>query len=158
MKKIRAALVGVALTGLFAVPAATASPDNGTSAQNANAICTRLLNDSAAGLDRAFNARDLDKLIGYYDNDATLINPFGALRAGKDAIKTAFGGLFSSPFNSTVTTLRTVVKDCKTAEVVQDFLLEDPSDGSKLHFINSISWTFEQFHWKVLVDQSTNLP
>jgi ketosteroid isomerase-like protein len=158
MKKIRAALVGVALAGLFAVPAATASPDSGNSAQNPNALCSRLLNDSAAGLDRAFGARDLDKLISYYDKDATLINPFGAMRAGKDAIRTAFAGLFSSPFTSTVTNLRTVVKDCRTAEVVQDFLLEDPSDGSKLHFINSISWTFEQLHWKVLVDQSTNLP
>jgi uncharacterized protein (TIGR02246 family) len=158
MKKFRAALVGVALTGLFAVPAATASPDSGSSAQNATAICTRLLNDTAAGLDRAFEARDVDKLISFYDKDATLINPFGSMRAGKDAIRTAFAGLFSSPFTSTVTNLRTVVKDCKTAEVVQDFLLADPSDGSTLHFINSISWTFEQFHWKVLVDQSTHLP
>ena len=156
MKKYRAALAGLALTGLFAVPAA-ASPDGGGAGVGATGICTRLVNDAQTGLDRAFEARDLDKMMSFYDNDATLINTFGGLRAGRDAIRTAFAGLFSSPFLSTVTTTRTVVKDCNTAEVVQDFLLTDPSDGSSLHFINNITWTFEQFHWKVLFDQSTKL-
>ena len=155
MKKYAALLLSAAVAATL-VTSATASSANSES--TAATGCTRSLERTQQAVDQAFANRDAHALTAFYHVDATLINTFGAIRKNKAEIEAAFTGLFRSTFTSTVTPVRTTVEGCRTAVVVSDFLLEDPSDNSKLHFLASLTYTMDRGRWQILMDQSTLLP
>lgn len=155
MKKYAALLLGVAVAATL-VTSTTASSATDQSATGV--ACKRSLEHTQQGVDRAFANRDAHALTAFYHSDAMLINTFGAIRKNKAEIEAAFGRLFSSTFNSTVTPVQTILEGCRTAVVISDFLLEDPSDNSKLHFLASLTYTMDRGRWQILMDQSTLLP
>jgi len=157
MKKYAALLLSAAVAATL-VTSATASSASDQSAAGIDVVCKRSLENTQKGFDQAFTNRDAHALTGFYHADSTLINPFGTVRRNKAEIEAAFTALFSSTFNSTVTPVRTIVEGCRTALVISDFLLEDPSDNSKLHFLASLTYTMDRGRWQVLMDQSTLLP
>ena len=158
MKKYAALLLGALVAGTLVTSAAASSATDQSDDIGINVVCKRSLEHTQRGFDQAFNDRDAHRLVGFYRDDATLINPFGRVRATKAEIEAAFAGLFASTFTSTVTPVRTIVEGCRTAVVISDFLLEDPSDNSKLHFLASLAYTMDRGRWQVLLDQSTLLP
>lgn len=153
MKKLAALLLTAA-----AVLVASATTSSANSESTAATGCKRSLDRTQQGVDQAFANRDAHALTAFYHADAMLINTFGTIRKNKAEIEAAFTGLFSSTFNSTVTPVRTILEGCRTAVVVSDFLLEDPSDNSKLHFLASLTYTMDRGRWQILLDQSTLLP
>jgi len=157
MKKYAALLLGAAVAATL-VTSATASSASDQATAGIDVICKRSLENTQKGVDQAFANRDAHTLTGFYHADAMLINPFGTVRRNKAEIEAAFTSLFSSTFNSTVTPVRTIVEGCRTALVIADFVLEDPSDNSKLHFLASLTYTMDRGRWQVLMDQSTLLP
>ena len=153
MKKLAALLLTAA-----AILVASATTSSANSESTAATGCQRSLDRTQQGVDQAFANRDAHALTAFYHADAMLINTFGTIRKNKAEIEAAFTGLFSSTFNSTVTPVRTILEGCRTAVVVSDFLLEDPSDNSKLHFLASLTYTMDRGRWQILLDQSTLLP
>jgi ketosteroid isomerase-like protein len=158
MRKYRAGLLAAVVAGLLVASGAASSASSPAELNSADVLCKRVLDQTQRGFDKAFNDRDAHRLAGFYHKDATLINPFGSLRNTPATIEAAFTGLFSSTFLSTVTPVDQSVQGCRTAVVISDFLLTDPADNSKLHFLASLTYTFERGRWQVLLDQSTNLP
>ncbi|MFL6145393.1 MAG: YybH family protein [Labedaea sp.] len=158
MRKYRAGLLAVIVGGLLVGSGAASSASSPAELNRADVLCKRALEQTQRGFDKAFNDRDAHRLASFYHQDSTLINPFGSVRNTPEAIEAAFTGLFSSPFLSTVTPIDQSVQGCRTAVVISDFLLTDPADNSKLHFVASLTYTFERGRWQVLLDQSTNLP
>ena len=75
--------------------------------------------------DRAINARDLDAMIDFYTDDATLVIEPGRLARGKPAIRAAFEGIFQFFKNKLVVTQRNfhVIDAGATALVVCELQL-----------------------------------
>jgi uncharacterized protein (TIGR02246 family) len=157
MKKYAALLLSAAVAATLVI-SATASSASDQSTSSIETACKRSLENTQRGVDQAFTNRDAHALTAYYHPDAMLINTSGTIRPNKTEIEAAFTRLFTATFNSTITPIRTTVEGCRTAVVVSDFLLEDPSDNSQLHFLASLTYTLNRGHWQILLDQSTLLP
>jgi len=55
------------------------------------------LKDNEAQWNKDFEAKDADKLVAHYTDDAVLMNPGAPASSGKDAIRTALKGMVSDP-------------------------------------------------------------
>jgi uncharacterized protein (TIGR02246 family) len=155
MRKYAALLLGALVAGTL-VTSAAASSASDQSADSFTVICKRSLESTQRGFDQAFNNRDAHGLASFYRDEATLISPRGRVFATRPAIETAFTGLFSTEFTSTVIPVRSVVEGCRTAVNITDFTIVD-ANGPR-HFLASLTYTMDRGRWQVLLDQSTLLP
>jgi uncharacterized protein (TIGR02246 family) len=79
------------------------------------------IREAEATYDRAWGARDVDALVRPLVAEATLIDPFGNVVVGRDAIRQALGGLLAgrargSTHASTILGVRFVTKDVALAD------------------------------------------
>jgi uncharacterized protein (TIGR02246 family) len=155
MRKYAALLLGALVAGTL-VTSAAASSASDQSTESFTVICKRSLDSTQRGFDQAFNDRDAHRLASFYRDEATLISPRGRVFATRPAIETAFTGLFSTEFTSTVIPVRTVIEGCRTAVNITDFTIVD-ANGPR-HFLASLTYTMDRGRWQVLLDQSTLLP
>ena len=156
MKKYAALLLGALVAGTLVTSAAASSAADQTDDIGITVICKRSLEHTQRGFDQAFNDRDAHRLASFYRDEATLISPRGRVFATRPAIETAFTGLFSTEFTSTVIPVRTVIEGCRTAVNITDFTIVD-ANGPR-HFLASLTYTMDRGRWQVLLDQSTLLP
>lgn len=155
MRKFAAILLGALVAGTL-ITSATSSSASDQSADGFDTICKRSLERTQRGFDQAFNNRDAHGLASFYRDEATLVSPRGRVFATRPVIESAFAGLFSTEFTSTVIPVRTVIEGCRTAIAITDFTIVD-ANGPR-HFLASLTYTMDRGRWQVLLDQSTLLP
>jgi ketosteroid isomerase-like protein len=154
--KVAALLTALAATGtLAALPASAAAPDTAAD-RGRNAHCARELAAANAGFDAAFFARDLDRFIDFYADDATIIYFNGTHPYTKEQARANNEALFKLDFTASFEVIKTSVQDCRSGQVIEDghFTL----NGVTSHFLIGLSWVREHGRWKVAIDQGTLLP
>jgi uncharacterized protein (TIGR02246 family) len=156
MRKYAALLLGALVAGTLVTSAAASSASDQSGDSGINVICKRSLESTQRGFDQAFNDRDAHRLASFYRDEATLVSPRGRVFATRAVIETAFAGLFSTTFTSTVIPVRTVIEGCRTAVAITDFTIVD--ENGPRHFLASLTYTMDRGRWQVLLDQSTLLP
>jgi ketosteroid isomerase-like protein len=152
-------LAALGLSLVLVVVAVVVNPPSASATLSGNGNrCERQFNDTVQRFDEAFLAKELDKFVSFYGNDATIVSTAGRIFDTKEEIRANFAGLFALDFIATFSTIRQVVRGCTAGTVVSDFVLEIPSANVRVHFVNTITFTRQHGRWRVLLDQSTPLP
>ncbi|MGQ0842065.1 YybH family protein [Actinokineospora sp.] len=157
MKKISALLTVVGITTVLSAPAQALPSDTDRNRNRTIAECQRRFDDTVRRYDEAFLARDLDRLMSFYRDDATKIDPNGDIQLNKQEIAGLFGQLFQLNFTASFPHVKKVV-DCDTALLVTDSTLVFPDFEYQEHFFSSLTYTADdRGRWRVLVSASTGL-
>lgn len=119
------------------------------------AVAEQLFDDAVRRYNEAFAARDANRFLEFFRDDATKIDSSGDAQWDKSQIAALFEGLFTMEFEETVTPVKKVV-DGDTALLVTDIKLV--FDGFAEHFLTALTFTNRDGDWKVLAAASTNLP
>jgi len=92
MKRCLSVLCGAGLLALFT--SCTAPPPQQADTHDAD---VKAIKDTEVQWNKDFEAKDVDKLVAHYTDDAVLMNPGSPSVSGKDAIRAALKGMVSDP-------------------------------------------------------------
>jgi len=159
-KTYRIALFSLLSAGLLAAPVAANAAGNGSPDQGkAGSWCEREFDETVHSFDETFLARDLERFMPYYHEDATSVGTNGTVRYTKSALETGFRNLFSyEDLTADFPVLKKTIVDCHTAVLVIDFHLAVPSLELEQHFVNTLTWVRDDGRWQVLAGISTAIP
>jgi ketosteroid isomerase-like protein len=143
----------LAIGGLAALPASAATTDG--HGHGGDARCARELTAANEAFDAAFFARDVNRFIDFYADDATIIYFNGTHPYTKEEARANSTALFKLDFTASFDVLKTTVQGCDSGQVIEDahFSL----DGVTSHFLVGLSWAREHGRWRVQIDQGTAL-
>ncbi|MEO3977653.1 nuclear transport factor 2 family protein [Streptomyces sp. CAU 1734] len=106
---------------------------------------------------RAFDARDVGRLMAHYRSDAVKVDPDGSYHQGAASVGELFAGLFTLDFTSEFREVRRTVAGCDTAVLVLNSTLSVPEWGHTERFMSVLSFTHERGRWRVVANVSTPL-
>lgn len=159
--KYRIALFSLLLAGLLAAPVAANAAGNGSTSNQSRTgnWCEREFDETVHDFDETFLARDLDRFMPYYHEDATSVGTNGVVKYTKSELETGFRNLFSyADLTAEFPVLKKSIVDCRTAVLVIDFTLRVPSLELVQHFVNTLTWVRDDGRWQVLAGISTAIP
>ncbi|MEU8775805.1 nuclear transport factor 2 family protein [Streptomyces sp. NPDC048606] len=159
MALVAALLWGVSAPAQASGPAGGAAGASGGAAADAagrqRAGCRAAFERDWRSYNRAFDGRDVGRLMGHYLPDASKVDPDGSYHQGRPAVEGLFRELFAMEFTSDFRELRRTVVECRTALMVVDSTLVFPQWGHTERFTSVLSFTYERGQWKVIANVSS---
>ncbi|HEY0660062.1 MAG TPA: nuclear transport factor 2 family protein [Lysobacter sp.] len=147
------------ITGLL-VAAGAMAPDIAVAQDDLAAQyrqCEQELHEASEAVGQAMAARDLDRFMAPFLEDAVQVNTLGEVFDGKAAVTDFYRAVMASNYTISFDLVSRVVDRCSSAIVVDRVEFTIPAAGIKLHAIDVAIWVRVQGQWRLRADTTTRI-